>query len=176
MWKKISRKKTNRKIEEKIFEEYFWNKRTLRELTEIFSLNRKTIQKYIHEYEVRITKKKPRTINLIVDVIFFSKRKFHTEFGIMVFYDSLQEEVIVWKEVTTEKLSDYKEMYFQLLREGFVVQSVVIDGKKAYRAFLLQKRYLFNTVTSIKFKLFYDTLHEDQNSVHHNNLKELLNV
>lgn len=138
--RKFQEKRRTEKLKKKIFEEYFWNKRTLRELTEIFSLNRKTIQKYIHEYEVRITKKKPRTINLIVDVIFFSKRKFHTEFGIMVFYDSLQEEVIVWKEVTTEKLSDYKEIYFQLLKDGFVIQSVVIDGKKGLQSFFTEEK------------------------------------
>lgn len=137
--RKFQEKRRTENLQKKIFEEYFWNKRTLRELTEIFSLNRKTVQKHIHKYKIKMRKKKPRTINLIVDVIFFNKRKFHTEFGVMVFYDSLQEEVIAWREVTTENLSDYREMYFQLIRDGFTIQSVVIDGKRGLQRFFEQE-------------------------------------
>ena len=137
--RKFQEKRRKKNLQKKVFEEYFWNKRTLRELSEMFSLNRKTIQNYIHKYKVTTTKKKPRTINLIVDVIFFSKRKFHTEFGVMVFYDSLQEEVIAWRVVENEKLSDYREMYFQLYNDGFVIQSVVIDGKRGLQRFFEQE-------------------------------------
>jgi len=117
------------------FKEYFWKKKTLYDLSEEYNLSQKTIQKLINNYQVKIKKKKPRKINLIIDVVFFSKRKFKTEFGIMVFYDSIKQEVLIWKEVKTEKLFDYKQMYFKLIEDGFTVQSVVIDGKKGLKEF-----------------------------------------
>ncbi len=134
--RKFQEKRRETNLKEKIFKEYFWKKRTLYELTKIFNLNRKVIQKHINDYEVKIKKKKPGKVNLIIDVVFFSKRKFKTEFGVMVFYDSIKQEILIWKEVKNEKLSDYKQMYFQLIRDGFVIQSVVIDGKKGLREFL----------------------------------------
>lgn len=133
--RKFQEKRRSVNIKEKVFKEYFWKKRTLHELTEIFDLNRKTIQKYLKKYQVKIKKKKGRKVNLIIDVVFFSKRKFKTEFGIMVFYDSIEQKPIIWKEVKNERLSDYKEMYFKLIKDGFTIQSVVIDGKKGLREF-----------------------------------------
>ena len=134
------RKKIN--LKEKLFKEYFWKKRTLFELTEIFNLNRKIIQKSIDDYKVKVKKKKPKTINLIIDVVFFSKRKFKSEFGVMVFYDSIERKPIIWKKVKNEKLYDYKQMYFKLIKDGFSIQSVVIDGKKGLREFFEKEKVI----------------------------------
>jgi len=129
----------HRKLKEdllkKLFKEYFWKKKTLYDLSEEYNLNQKTIQKLINNYQVKIKKKKPRKVNLIIDVVFFNKRKYKTEFGVMVFYDSIKQEVLIWKEVKNETLSDYKEMYFKLIEDGFTIQSVVIDGKKGLKRF-----------------------------------------
>lgn len=132
-WFQEKRREIN--LKEKIFKEYFWEKRTLFELSKKYNLNRKVIQKSINDYEVIIKKKKPRNVNLIIDVVFFSKRKFKSEFGVMVFYDSIKQKPIIWKEVQNEKLFDYKQMYFKLIEEGFVIQSVLIDGKKGLKEF-----------------------------------------
>ncbi len=90
---KHRKKKIN--LSEKIFKEYFWKKKTLKDLSEKYILSTKTIQKYLENYQVEIKKKKPRKINLIIDVVFFNKRKFNTEFGIMVFYDSIKQEPLI---------------------------------------------------------------------------------
>jgi len=140
--KKFQEKRREVKLNEKIFKKYFWKKRTLDELSEEYGLSEKTIQKLINSYEVKIKKKKPRSVNLIVDVVFFNKRKFKSEFGIMVFYDSIEQEVLIWKEVKTEKLSDYKKMYFKLIKDGFTIQSVVIDGKTGLKEFFEEQNVI----------------------------------
>jgi len=140
--KKFQEKRRKVKLNEKIFKKYFWKKRTLDELSEEYDLSEKTIQKLINSYEVKNKKKKPRSINLIVDVVFFNKRKFKSEFGIMVFYDSIKQEVLIWKEVKTEKLSDYKKMYFKLIKDGFTIQSVVIDGKNGLKEFFEEQNVI----------------------------------
>jgi len=101
-------RKSKKKLSKEIFKKYFWKKKTLDELSIEFNLNRKIIQTLIHNHKVEIKKKKPREIILIIDVVFFSKRKFKTEFGVMVFYDAIEQEVLIWKEVKSERLSDYK--------------------------------------------------------------------
>lgn len=54
----------------------------------------------------------------------------------MVFYDSLSKKPVIQKEVGNERLYDYKEMYFKLIKDGFTLfNPVVIDGKKGLREF-----------------------------------------
>lgn len=129
------RRKSKVNLSEKIFKEYFWKKKTLEILSKEFNLSTKTIQKYLLDYKVKINKKEKREVILIIDVVFFSKRKWKSEFGIMVFYDAIKQEPILWREVTNEKLSDYKIMYFEILKLGFKIKAVVIDGKKGLKEF-----------------------------------------
>lgn len=133
--KTFQEKRRERNINEKIFKEYFWKKKTLKELEEVFGLNRKVIQKHIDDYEVKIGKKEVREVGLIIDVVFFNKRKFKSEFGVMVFYDAIKKEPLVWEEVKNEKLEDYKRIYFDLKRRGFSFKYVVTDGKKGLKEF-----------------------------------------
>jgi len=141
-WFQELRRKTKINLSEKIFKEFFWKKKTLEILSKEFNLSTKTIQKHINDCEVKIKKKKPREIILIIDVVFFSKRKWKSEFGIMVFYDAIEQEVILWKEVSNEKLSDYKSMYFEIIKLGFKVKAVIIDGKKGLKEFFEKEKVI----------------------------------
>ena len=122
-------------LSEKLFKEYFWKKKTLKILSKEFNLSTKTIQKHLSDYEIKIAKKEIREIILIIDVVFFSKRKWKSEFSVMVFYDAIKQEPLLWREVINERLSDYKSMYFEIIKLGFVVKAVVIDGKKGLKEF-----------------------------------------
>ncbi len=133
---------SKKKLSKEIFKKYFWKKKTLDELSKEFNLNRKTIQNLIHNYQVERKIIKPREVGLIIDVVFFSKRKFKTEFGVMVFYDVIKQEPLLWKEVRNERLSDYKEMYYEIVKQGFKINYVVIDGKKGLKEFFEKEKLI----------------------------------
>ena len=54
----------------------------------------------------------------------------------MVFRDSLEKENLIWKHIEKEKVEDYLQLKLFLEKKGYVVQGVVIDGKRGVpRAF-----------------------------------------
>ena len=141
-WFQEERRKSEKDLIKEIFKKYFWNRKTLEELSNEYTLSPKTIQKYINNYQIEIKKKTHREIVLIIDVVFFNKRKFKSEFGIMIFYDAITQEPLLWKEVKNERLSDYKEMYFKIIEQGFKVKAVVIDGKKGLKEFFEKEKII----------------------------------
>lgn len=62
-------------------------------------------------------------MNLICDAAFYGKRR--DKLGTLVFMDSITHEILIWKHIQTEEVSDYKYLLNELL-----IQSVTIDGKR----------------------------------------------
>ena len=82
----------------------------------------------IHSYEVDKKEHKPRAVTLVCDTTFYGKRK--DKLGTIVFYDTIEDEVLLWKHVDSEKSKYYKEMLQELLSLGYIINSVTIDGKR----------------------------------------------
>ncbi|MEA3483979.1 MAG: hypothetical protein U9R65_18730 [Pseudomonadota bacterium] len=56
--------------------------------------------------------------------------------GTLVFKDSITKEIVTWKHIQSEKVEDYKYLKDELLKQGYTIQSVVLDGKRGlYKAF-----------------------------------------
>ena len=70
----------------------------------------------------------PRPVNLICDATFYGKRR--DKLGTLVFMDSITHEILIWKHIQTEEVSDYKYLLNELLKLGYEIQSVTIDGKR----------------------------------------------
>lgn len=70
----------------------------------------------------------PRPVNLICDATFYGKRR--DKLGTLVFMDSITHEILTWKHIQTEKVADYKYLLNELLRLGYEILSVTIDGKR----------------------------------------------
>ena len=47
-----------------------------------------------------------------------------------IFYDSIQKEVLLWKHVESEKSLHYRVLLNELLRLGYTINYVTIDGKR----------------------------------------------
>ena len=76
-----------------IFDDYVFRKQTIRELIDIYSLDKKTIVKYISN--VIVEKKDnhcPREIYLVVDATYFGKRKEGSSWGVILFRDAIKKE------------------------------------------------------------------------------------
>ncbi|AFX71376.1 hypothetical protein IBE97_00470 [Francisella tularensis] len=63
---------------------------------------------------------------MLCDTTFKRKDKLAT----VVFCDTIENEVLLWRHVDSEKSKYYKEMLQQLLSLGYTVNAVTIDGKR----------------------------------------------
>ncbi len=111
-----------------IFNHLSFRKQTIRELKDIYSLDKKTVFAYIHDYEVEKKEHKPREIYLVVDATYFGKRKEGSSWGVILFREYLQKENLWWKFVKGERVIDYMEGKDYLEGLGYVIKSVTADG------------------------------------------------
>ena len=92
------------------------------------------IQKQIYEYEPAYKIHNPRAVNLVCDATFYGKRK--DKLGSLVFKDSITKEVLIWKHIQSETIKDYKYLLTELIKLGYTINSITIDGKRGlYKAF-----------------------------------------
>ena len=92
------------------------------------------IKKQIFEYEPTHKIHNPRSVNLICDATFYGKRR--DKLGTLVFKDSITKEILIWKHIQSETLKSYKYLLKELLKLGYTINSITIDGKRGlYRVF-----------------------------------------
>ena len=82
----------------------------------------------IHSYKIHQREHCPRAVTLVCDTTFYGKRK--GKLATIVFYDTIEDEVLLWKYVDSEKSKYYKDMLQELLSLGYTINSVSIDGKR----------------------------------------------
>lgn len=68
------------------------------------------------------------------DATFYGKRK--DKLGTLVFKDDITKEILLSKHIESELSADCKQLLNQLLKLGYNIQSVTIDGKRGlYKVF-----------------------------------------
>lgn len=76
----------------------------------------------------------PRVVNLVCDATFYGKRK--DTLGTLVFKDATSKEILIWKHIESEVVKDYRYLKEELIRIGYIITSVTLDGKRGlYKAF-----------------------------------------
>jgi hypothetical protein len=85
------------------------------------------IRKQINDYDGAEKQHKPRKINLSCDATFYGKRK--DKLGTLIFKDNDEKEIVIWKHIEKETKEDYIYLKSELDKLGYIVQSVVLDGK-----------------------------------------------
>lgn len=70
----------------------------------------------------------PQPLTLAADVTFFGRG-----YGILVFRSPALKRNIFYKEITQENPSIYREARIELESKGFVISSIVLDGKRGIR-------------------------------------------
>ena len=70
----------------------------------------------------------PRSVVLVADATFFGRH-----WGIVAMRDPHQKENLYWEEIITESPSVYQSGIYELRRQGFVVQALVIDGRRGVK-------------------------------------------
>ena len=115
----------SRRDSEQIWLEYKEGKQTYFQLAEKYKCSQKTIQRKIDSYVLKITTKVPRKVILLMDTSYWG-----TEFGVMLFKDSLTGENLLKYYVKHETNDLYKKGVEELKKMGFEVIAIVCDGRK----------------------------------------------
>ena len=104
-----------------IFEDYFYHRFTLNELSKKYHHSRQWIQEKIHHYQPKIKKPIPREVVLVIDATFFGKRV--DKFGLIVAKDVLKLDIVSYHFITTESIYEYQIILEQLKQDGFTVST-----------------------------------------------------
>lgn len=109
-----------------MWHDYVFAKQTIRELSNTYKLDRRTIKKYLDSYvEVEKTHS-PREVHLLVDTLYFGKR--YESWGVVVFRDYHRKENLYWSVCSTETTTVYLEGRKYLEELGYTILSVTGDG------------------------------------------------
>jgi transposase len=115
--------------QKRLFQEYVFGKQTLKQLADKYGGTKKTIQKYLDQYESvqsNVLASGPVVIGL--DCTFFGRGN-----GIIVARCPNLKKNLYCKEIITENRAVYEEARRYLEGAGFNIQAVVLDAKHGIR-------------------------------------------
>lgn len=111
-----------------IWLDFVFHKQTIRELTIKYSLDKKTIYKYLNQYTNKEKIHRPREVRLLVDALYFGNRKQQTSWCVVVFRDAITKENIWWEFTNQETGSVYFKGKLKLKELGYKILSCTADG------------------------------------------------
>jgi len=130
----FSSKRRPKKLEQVIFNKYFYRKQTLRQLSDEYHRSIPWVRKQIFEYEPKLNIYNPREVLVVADATFFGKRR--DKFGVLVFKDVWSGDILIWKYIESETIKDYTYLKNELQGRGFTIKGITIDGKRGlFKAF-----------------------------------------
>lgn len=115
----------NRVSPEVIWKEYTEGKQTYAQLALRYNCSPRTIQRKIDLSEVRIQKKRPRRVLILMDTTYWGRN-----FGVMLFKDAITKDNLLKYYVRTETNARYVEGIRELVMAGFTVLAIVCDGRR----------------------------------------------
>lgn len=82
------------------------------------------------EYTLPPFEPTPRPIVAVADATYFGKMR---SWGMLVVRDPKEGENLFWEEIWRESPSNYQHAIWELERQGFIIQALVIDGRNGVR-------------------------------------------
>jgi hypothetical protein len=128
-----SERKKKQFLKEDIFNEFVFNKQTIRELNEEHGLDKKTIRTILDVHVPSKKEHEPRKIYLVADGTYFGKEKNQEPWCKVVFRDPKRKENLWWKTGKEETESMYREGRLYLESLGYEIASVTGDGFSGLR-------------------------------------------
>jgi transposase-like protein len=123
-----SERKKKIHIVEDMWNMYVFRKQTIRELKEIYQVDKKTVVSYLEQHIPKEKVHNPRPVNLVVDATYFGTREDRQCWCIVVFRDPKEKENIWWEYGYTETESIYSKGRTYLESLGYTILSVTGDG------------------------------------------------
>ena len=108
-----------------IWKDYTLGKQTYEQLAHKYNCCARTIQRKIDLFQVRIPNNKPRSVAVLMDTTYWGRN-----FGVMLFKDAHTKENLLKYYVKSETNALYKKGIEELKSKGFIISSIVCDGRK----------------------------------------------
>lgn len=122
----ISSNRWKQKIDKnRLYEDRALHKQTYKELSSIYKVSPKTVQKYLDEVpEITYSRPEPREIILLIDTTYFGTM------WLMVFKDKKTKDILYYKTVSYETNDEYKAWVRKLEDEWRIIRAIVCDWRR----------------------------------------------
>ena len=110
---------------DQVWSEFLSGKQTLSQLAKRHKCSIRTIQRKLTLHRIRIPRKAPRNIIILMDTTYWGR-----SFGVMLFKDDITKENLLKYYVKTETNSLYRKGVEQLKSQGFTIDAIVCDGRR----------------------------------------------
>jgi hypothetical protein len=117
-----------------LWQDYVFHKQTVRELSETYGKDKRTIRKLLCSYEPPLKEHRPRPVHIVVDATYYGERTEATSWCVVVARDHELGEDLVWRFANTESTSVYASLRTELEDLGYTIQSVTGDGFSGIRS------------------------------------------
>jgi len=121
-----SRKKIS--LERKVVMEYIFKRRLLKDISDKFNLSKTKVREILLSFSLKEKTHRPRGVHILVDAIWFGKRRSKYSFCIIVFRDFKRKENLYWSVEDSETKIAYLKGKVYLESLGYRILSVTGDG------------------------------------------------
>ena len=108
-----------------MWDDYTKGKQTYNQLAKKYKCSTRTIRRKIDSVEIEISEKIPRKVIVLMDTTYWG-----TNFGVMLFKDSVTKENLLKYYVKHETNLLYKKGIAELKSKGFEILAIVCDGRR----------------------------------------------
>jgi hypothetical protein len=91
-------------------------------------MGEKRVRRHLDAHNLSQKKHDPRPVVLAMDATFWGRKS-----GVLVARDPVRRENILWKEIVQETPTEYRTLRDEIERLGYVIQGIVLDGKRGVR-------------------------------------------
>ena len=117
-----------KRLQNKLWGEHVFGRQTIPQLAKKYEMGEKRVRRYFDALDLPEKRHTQRKIVLAMDATFWGRKS-----GVFVARDPKGKENLFWKEIESETPAEYRLAREYLERIGYVVQGVVIDGKRGVR-------------------------------------------
>lgn len=122
----VRRKRT--RLQAELFNEYVWKKQTYEQLSDEYGKSAPWLRKQIRAHEPPARVLTPGNVVVTADAFYFRRG-----IGMMVFRSQALQTNLLWFSVAYETTWDYVRGMNELEQQGWVIQALVMDGRKGVR-------------------------------------------
>ncbi len=123
-----NKRKEHTKEEGSVWHDYVFRKQVLRELIEEYHRDIRTLHQYLIQHIVPAKEHVPRSCFVVVDALYFRKKKHVTPWCAVVFRDPLRKENLWWGFGPVESTHLYLQGKLELEALGYTLLGVTGDG------------------------------------------------
>ena len=108
--------------------QYVWQRQTLAQLACEYGRSERWVQRQLERAEPSTKLPRPEPIIAVMDTTYFGRG-----YGVLVVRCPRRRRNVFWKEVVAETPEDYRAARVSLEEKGYIIEGVVLDGKRGVR-------------------------------------------